>query len=169
MMSLDIFAYLKRSDLCKGFSDQELIELKSYMEILNLPKGHVLFSKGDLADALYIIAGGSVDVRIEKDYTIASLSENAVLGEVGILTDCMRSATVVTTAAAIFLKINRGILERLLAEERLVAYKLVYQIAKILSFRLRRMDQAMISLKDDLKRPHELEQLRARLQADWPF
>jgi hypothetical protein len=67
------------------------------------------------------------------------------------------------------LKMTRAALERLISDGKLVAYKLVYQIAKILSFRLRQMDQAIVKMMNRTNPPHEINQLRAKLQADWPF
>lgn len=172
-MSLDIFGFLKRSDLCKGFSDQEILELKQSFELLEIPSGNILFKKGDLADALYIICQGNVEIRIPEnghEEMIATLSENTILGEMGILTDQVRSATAVAVQSAIVLKMMRSTLERLLAEGKLIAFKLVYQIAKILSVRLRQMDQAMVKLMNHREKPaHEINQLRVKLQSDWPF
>ncbi len=172
-MSIDVFAFLKRSDLCKGFSDQEILELKQSFEFLEVSPGHILFEKGDLADALYIICKGDVEIRISEnghEEAIAKLSENAVLGEMGVLTDQVRCATAVAVHSVIVLKIMRSTLERLLSGGKLVAFKLVYQIAKILSVRLRQMDQAMVKLMNHREKPsHEINQLRAKLQSDWPF
>ena len=171
-MSLDIFAYLKRSELCKGCSDQEIMELKTNVELIEIPEGHTLFQEGDLADALYVICSGNIEIRVPHDAhveVIAKLSENAVLGEVGILTDQIRSASAVAVTPVTLLKMTRAALERLLSDGKLVAYKLVYQIAKILSFRLRQMDQAIVKMMNRTSPAHEINQLRAKLQADWPF
>ncbi|MBI1870464.1 MAG: cyclic nucleotide-binding domain-containing protein [Chlamydiae bacterium] len=171
-MSIDVFSFLKRSDLCRGFSDHEISELKGCAQLLEVSQGHVLFKKGDLADALYLIGQGAIEIRLPAgahEETIARLGENAVLGEVGILTDQIRSATAVAVLKTTLLKMNRGALERFLSEGRLGAFKLMYQIAKILSFRLRQMDEAFANMLGQTQRPHELNQLRARLQADWPF
>jgi CRP-like cAMP-binding protein len=171
-MSLDIFAYLKRSELCKGCSDQEIMELKTNVELIELPEGHTLFQKGDFADALYVICSGNIEIRVPHDAqveVIAKLAENAILGEVGILTDQVRSASAIAVTPVTLLKMTRAALERLLSDGKLVAYKLVYQIAKILSFRLRQMDQAIAKMMNRTSPPHEINQLRAKLQADWPF
>ena len=171
-MPIDIFAYLRKSDICKGCSDQEILDLHSYIEVLEMQGKEILFKKGDFADAFYIIAKGTVEIRLlhgSHEEVIAQLTENSVLGEVGILTDQMRSATAVVTQPSVLLKISRSIFERLLAEGKPVAYKLVYQIAKILSYRLRQMDEAMMKLTNHSGPSHEINQLRAKLQADWPF
>ncbi|MBI1884408.1 MAG: cyclic nucleotide-binding domain-containing protein [Chlamydiae bacterium] len=169
---MDVFTYLKRSDLCKGFSDPEILELKGYVEMMKVSQGHVLFKKGDWSDALYIICKGGVEIcMVEegREEKITQLEENAVLGEVGLLTDQVRSTTARALRDSTLLKITRAVFERLLAEGRLVAFKLVYQIAKILSFRLRQMDQAMVKMMNHSHPPHEINQLRARLQEEWPF
>jgi len=171
-MPEDILACLKKSDLCKGCSDQEILDLKSYMEVLDLQGKEILFKKGDFADSFYLIAKGAVEIRLSHgnhEEVIATLMENSVLGEVGILTDQMRSATAVVTKPSILLKLSRNTFEKLLSEGKPVSYKLVYQIAKILSYRLRQMDEAMMKLTKHSGPSHEINQLRAKLQADWPF
>lgn len=174
MANDDVFKYLRRSDLFKNCSDQEILEIKPHVERIEIAAGGVVFTKGDLAEALYVIERGAIEIRIGEGKprdVIARLEENAVLGEVGILTDQVRSAWAIGVVPSVLLKISRSTLERMLSENRLVAYKLMVQLAKILSVRLRQMDAAIVKLMHKENRPHEHEinQLRAKLQADWPF
>lgn len=100
-----------------------------------LRAGDVLFEEGDAADAAYFIVGGRVlaTVRSESgDAPVAELGRGEVVGELGLLDDAPRSATVravrdttlavfptavfeelVTRSPGLMLHVARGILTRL--------------------------------------------------------
>jgi hypothetical protein len=64
--------------------------LLPYMRPLDIPAGHVLFSKGDRADALYFLAEG----KIVFDEIHVELQKGALFGEIGIFNvDHRRTAT----------------------------------------------------------------------------
>jgi hypothetical protein len=64
--------------------------LLPYMRPLEIPAGHVLFAKGDKADAMYFVSAGRV--RIE-DLDL-EMTKGSLFGEIGIFTsDHRRTAT----------------------------------------------------------------------------
>jgi hypothetical protein len=64
--------------------------LLPYMRPLALPKGHVLFRKGDIADAMYFISSG----RIGIDEFGTEIGKGKLFGEIGIFSiDNVRTAT----------------------------------------------------------------------------
>jgi putative ABC transport system ATP-binding protein len=82
--------------------------------------GDVLFRQGDESDAAYVLLSGTVDVMSEADgrgaVRISSLSRNAILGEMGLVTGDPRSATIVATSPVEALKLRKEIFLALLAE-----------------------------------------------------
>ena len=63
-------------------------------------EGKYLFRQGDERDSAYIIVDGEADVIIETDggpLTVAHFRKNALIGEIAILTDVPRTATVKAT------------------------------------------------------------------------
>ena len=170
-MTIEIFSYLKRSNICRTLADSEIKEIESFFEKQEVPEGQVIFQKGDIADALYVIGKGVVEIRLlqgSSEEMILQLSDCDVLGEVGLLTDHIRQGTAVSLTPLTLLKLPRMTFEKLLSDNRWPIYKLVYQVAKILSWRLRKMDDAMGRLIED-KNKTDLNQLRAKLQTEWPF
>ncbi|HEV7258738.1 MAG TPA: cyclic nucleotide-binding domain-containing protein [Bosea sp. (in: a-proteobacteria)] len=82
--------------------------------------GDVLFRQGDESDAAYVLLAGTADVIIEAgdggQVRVSSLAQNAILGEMGLVTDDPRSATVVATSAIDALKLRKDVFLALLAE-----------------------------------------------------
>lgn len=104
--------------LLAGLSPDALEALIERIELVSVPKGEVLFREGDLGDALYIISEGLVAVQTEGPprVEIGRLAEGAFFGEVALVTDQPRSATVATLMPTELLRIDREILASLLAD-----------------------------------------------------
>jgi CRP-like cAMP-binding protein len=58
-----------------------------------LPAGQVLFKQGDSADLMYIVMSGKAEV-IVHDRVVDEAKEGAMLGEMSMLQDGVRSATI---------------------------------------------------------------------------
>jgi CRP-like cAMP-binding protein/tetratricopeptide (TPR) repeat protein len=86
------------------------------LELVPLPANDVVFTEGDPGDALYIVAEGEVSVCTEGPprVEIQRLKAGAFFGEVALVTDTPRTATVTTVMATELLKINRATLAVLL-------------------------------------------------------
>jgi CRP-like cAMP-binding protein len=60
-------------------------------------KNQIIFEEGYIADAAFLICEGSVEVfkvRANQHITLAMLEQDAIFGEMGIISDKLRSATV---------------------------------------------------------------------------
>ena len=72
----------------------------------------VLFNRGDFSDCAYVILEGSANVVLdgpEGSFTVATLERHAIVGEMGILTNSPRSATVVAATELSVLKIGKDV------------------------------------------------------------
>ncbi len=63
------------------------------------PKGEILFKQGDDADAAYIVISGTADVLVSSDGSsneskVAELGPNSFVGDMAILCDIPRTATI---------------------------------------------------------------------------
>ncbi|MBF0507061.1 MAG: sigma 54-interacting transcriptional regulator [Nitrospirae bacterium] len=92
---------LRRVDLFKSLTPEALSELAAVAEDVILPAGDVVYKHSDRGSTYYVIARGSVTVRrygIEGDnVTFATLASFEGFGEVALLTDNPRTASVETT------------------------------------------------------------------------
>ena len=66
-------------------------KINSKLEPIILPTKHIVFNKGDIADALYIIEFGSVKVELDDPIILGS---GDYFGEMGLISHAERNATI---------------------------------------------------------------------------
>ncbi|MBV9579783.1 MAG: cyclic nucleotide-binding domain-containing protein, partial [Chloroflexi bacterium] len=82
---------------------------------VSLPVDRMVIQEGDPADAFYIIARGRVSVT-RGDTQLNVLEDGDYFGEIGMLGDAVRTATVRTIAASTFLTFSSSAFQRLLRQ-----------------------------------------------------
>ncbi len=89
---------LESIDLFEGLSPAELEALRSSSVMRDCGKNAVIIHEGDVADSLYIIDSGRVKVYCSdkngKDFVLDILDEGDYFGELALLDDDRRSASV---------------------------------------------------------------------------
>ncbi len=90
--------------------------LISRLQLVTLEAGEVLFTEGDAGDALYIVAEGEVSVATEGPPRVEMqrLAAGSFFGEVALITDTPRTATVSAVTGCDLLRIGRDTLAFLL-------------------------------------------------------
>ncbi len=92
-------------------------ELAEHCDVLDLPSGHTIMRQGDRGDLFYIIIHGEVDVDVQagvggadapKAKWNGKLSSGQYFGEVALVMDSPRKATVVTSEDTVLLGINQA-------------------------------------------------------------
>ncbi|GAB5369606.1 hypothetical protein AAMO2058_001419600 [Amorphochlora amoebiformis] len=83
-----------------------IYKLSKSCTMLAYKKGQVIFKEGDIGDAFYVIARGSVTVSIEKKY-IKSLDKDSYFGEIALVLDDARTATCTAEDTCILLQITK--------------------------------------------------------------
>jgi CRP-like cAMP-binding protein len=108
---------LARTPLFAGLSREALESLVQQLTLVHLSTDEVLFREGDPGDALYVIVEGEVAVQAEGPPRVemARLGPGAFMGEVALMTDQPRSATVTATQDSELLRIDRKTLSGVLA------------------------------------------------------
>jgi CRP-like cAMP-binding protein len=108
---------LAATPLFAGMPSDALQALVANLQLVSLERGEPLFREGDPSDALYVIVEGEVSVTNEGPPRVemSRLGPGAFIGEVALMTDQPRSATVVCLQDAELLRIDRHTLSRVLA------------------------------------------------------
>ncbi len=108
---------LALTPLFAGLSQDALESLVAELQLVQLEPNEILFHEGDPGDALYVIVEGEVAVQAEGPPRVemARLGPGAFIGEVALMTDQPRSATVMSLGDAELLRIDRATLKRVLA------------------------------------------------------
>jgi len=109
---------LAATPLFAGLSQEALGALVEQLQLVTLSTNEVLFYEGDPGDALYVIVEGEVSVSAEGPPRVemARLGAGSFIGEVALMTDQPRSATVTAVADAELLRIDRKTLSKVLSE-----------------------------------------------------
>ena len=119
-----------------GFAKLEPAKLKLLAftsERLTFEPGQSLFQQGDPGDAAYIVIEGEADVLINTakgPVRVASLGRNAIVGEIAILCDVPRTATVTAKDKTVTLKINKETFFRLVTEFPQMAVEIMRELAR---------------------------------------
>ena len=88
-------------------------------ERLTYHADQVLFHQGDPGDAAYIILSGAAEVAIDGPtgpLVVAELARNSILGEIAILCDVPRTATVKAKSELVVLRISKELFFKLITE-----------------------------------------------------
>ena len=103
-----------------GTHDPGLIaELSRSCDWMRVEGGQVVFNQGDEADAAYVIVSGRVDVTAGDEgaeVRLGELGPGEVFGELGLIDDAPRSATVTTRRDTLLVKFPRPVFELLMDE-----------------------------------------------------
>lgn len=91
------------------------------------------FSQGDASDAAYVILEGRADVLLTTptgEIKVAELETNALVGEMGILSDTPRSASIMASEPTTALRIDRRVFLELLAQFPQMSLAVMRELAK---------------------------------------
>ncbi len=102
-------------------------------ERLTFSEGDFLFSQGDSGDAAFIIVDGEADVMIDTPdgpLTVAHFKKNDIVGEIAILTDVPRTATVRASTKLETMVISKELFFRLVMEFPQIAVEIMRELAK---------------------------------------
>ena len=164
----------------KDLTDAEARELFMLSHRERFARGAKLFEEGSEPNALFLLADGEVDIikRLpdKTEHALATHARGAVVGEMSLLTRELRSASaVVRSPEATVLRVTWKDFEELLKREPIVAYKLMYALARVLAGRLKTINVRLgeVSARNANHNPHEqIEEFQAfkqKLFSDWTF
>jgi signal transduction histidine kinase len=116
--------FLRNLPLFAGLSDEDLSRLCDMAETVTVRAGEVLMEEGSLGDALFVILDGSFEITKrarERDLWIANRGPGEMLGELSVLEETPRSATVRAATDCHLVKICRADFQQLLTKSSTAA------------------------------------------------
>lgn len=117
------------------FAKIDLVKLKLLAfasERLTFSAGNELFHQGDPGDTAYIIMDGEVDIAIDSpagEIVVARMGQNELIGEIAILIDVPRTATVRASSQVTTLAISKDLFFRLVTEFPDMAVEIMRELA----------------------------------------
>jgi CRP-like cAMP-binding protein len=101
-------------------------------ERISYGDGDVLFHQGDAGDAAFVIISGQAEISINTDegpLVVARLSDHDFVGEIAILCDVPRTATVTAVTNLEALRIAKELFFRLIKEFPEIAIEVMRELA----------------------------------------
>jgi len=142
---------LRRVPLFAGVEPSKLKLLAFTSDRMSFEAGQILFEQGDPGDAAYVVLHGSAEVLVNRagsQIKVADLEKNAIVGEIAILCDVPRTATVRAQDRLETLRISKDQFLRLLAEFPDMAI----EIMRVLADRLGRTTAELSEARAQLSR-----------------
>jgi CRP/FNR family cyclic AMP-dependent transcriptional regulator len=121
---------------------------------LRYTPGEELFHQGDDGDAAFVILDGEADILVDSPngpVKVARLGRNDIIGEIAILCDVPRTATVVAHRELEILRVSKEGFLHLVTQFPQVGI----EVMSALATKLHRTTQALSAART---RPHELDQ-----------
>src|SRR5260370_20681908 len=123
---------LPSPSILDGLDLEARIALKGETEWLCLPGGQVLFTEGDRPDALYLVLAGALAISTGKPVghgtMLGQIQVGETVGEMGLLSDRPRSATVIALRDCSLLRIGKPAFEKFVRLHPPAALRLLGQL-----------------------------------------
>jgi CRP-like cAMP-binding protein len=101
-------------------------------ERLKFKADEELFHQGDIGDSAYIVIGGQADVILSTDrgeVVVSTVKRNDIVGEVAILCDVPRTASVKAKEDLEVLKISKDLFFRMISEFPQMSVEIMRELA----------------------------------------
>ncbi|MBX9709743.1 MAG: cyclic nucleotide-binding domain-containing protein [Xanthobacteraceae bacterium] len=136
---------LDQIDFFEGLPAEEMAELEKVLTRRDFKRAQTLCREGDAGDRMWLIMKGSVSVRITTDdgeeRRIAGLGRGTTVGEMALVESVPRSATIVADEDVVCYELSRAGFDMLLNDYPLLASRILGNLARELTRRLRRTSQ----------------------------
>ena len=138
----DTFSFesmLAKTELFAGLDEAELGPFAAKCQLHTYEAGHEITREGDLGTGLYVVTRGAVDVVSRRgtpeERTITTTAAGGFFGELALVLEQPRSATVVTREFTECLVLTRWDFKDIALEHPAVIWKLLEVVAQRLSGR----------------------------------
>ncbi len=139
-------AFLRRVPLLSALNEQQIESLAAASARRNFPKGRTIVSEGEPSQSLYILLSGRAKVQRSdaegKEVILAVLGSGDFFGEMSLIDDAPRSASVITLESCDFMSIAKESFKAMLLQSN----EMCMQVMRGLVRRLREADQKIETL-----------------------
>lgn len=168
----------------KTLSRDEVDEIGRLAKPMNFQAGEEIFREKSPSNHLDIIWEGSVEIsKLDNDgdnRVITIIREKSVVGEMSLMSGLGRSCSGLAVSDVAIYRIRREDFVDLLDRGSLAAYKVIYNLAQVMSGRLRAVDEKLVNLlnqKEEVeeqvanqdKSQEDFSDFRKKLFTEWAF
>lgn len=116
-----------------------LVELfRHQIDLKPIPAGQALFKEGDRGNFMYVLMSGTAEI-IVRDKLVETAVPGVIVGEMAIIDDSIRSATVVAKSDCKFLPIERERFNFLVQKKP----EFALHVMRVMAERLRKADEIL--------------------------
>ncbi len=141
-----LIGFLRKSVLFRNLSEKDLRKISLNFEIVNLPMGEVLFYEKEEGGDMYVVLEGRVRASLfdehGNEFVLAEIGPGEFIGEMSMIDELPRSATVIAQENTRLAKLRRDIFFRIIRENQDIAINVI----KALVARLRKTDDMVEAL-----------------------
>lgn len=143
---------LERAGIFAGISTEEIAAIKRHLRRRTSEKGRTVFGEGETGKELFIITRGTASAYLRQasgaDIRLTTFSPGTVFGELAILDPGPRSASVVADADLVCYALSDESFAALSTEKPEAAIKLLANLGRELSRRLRQANRTIHQLEE---------------------
>jgi CRP/FNR family transcriptional regulator, cyclic AMP receptor protein len=142
-MARSAIELLKRSDMFGQLTEEQLTRVADLAAPQTYAEGAVIIEEDQPASRCFFVISGRVDIEIRPPYAgrgpqrIAQIKAGEVFGELSLVDGFLRSATARAVEPVEVLVFENKKLEALLEEDPRIGYRVMRNVANILSARIR--------------------------------
>ena len=141
---------LRNIPLFKKIEPAKLKLLAFTSEHLEFVAGEALFKQGDVGDAAYILLEGDADVMVDTpkgEMRVATLGQNDIVGEIAILCDVPRTATIIAKTRLVTLRVSKDGFFNLVTQFPTVGVEIMHELASRLHQTTQQLGDATAKLR----------------------
>lgn len=141
---------LQTASLFTGLSEQDARNATDDIEVIRLKAGEELFHQGDSGASLFFVVSGQLEVRLavpgDEDRVVSIVGPSGIIGEMSLLLDEPRAATVSALGETELWQISRTKFEAAQSANERWANQFLFYMAQILARRLGTMNREIVGM-----------------------
>jgi len=141
-----VIEIIENLDLFKGISRTVLVKLAKLFDEKIFSKDEFVFKEGSVGDSMMVVVSGEVRVSQTEETVeeaLVVLKKGDLFGEMAMLEELPRTATIISNTNVILLEIRRVDFLKFLSENSEAGVEILLKLARILSSRLREADSKL--------------------------
>jgi CRP-like cAMP-binding protein len=136
-----------------GLAQHKIDEIAAMAKFETLNAGGSVVSVGDRSSDLYVVLDGTVLIHTQHGDKLAEAGPGSVIGEVALVDDQPRCANVTAQGSVCLARLPAKELRAYMSKNRDTGFVMLANLARVLSMRLRALDQVVEGLFDKAKDP----------------
>lgn len=156
----EIGSHLRNTALFEGLTPEQIRKMMAISTKVTFRRDDVIMQEGQSGDAMYVILDGTVQVvkrltqkgmaddgdEKSKVFTRLDAGQHAVFGEIALLDNSERTATVTAVTDCTLCEIRKDDFLQLAESDYALGYRVLLNLARIVSSRLRKVNEDMVKL-----------------------